>query len=355
MTGRGIDQVLPYPSNPQIHEPAVADAREYVALAEKVSGKINYPVSFDYVCSEALPELTEAKSDLKIFNLETTITTSENYLPKGINYRMSPQNIKVLKVLGVDVCVLANNHILDWGWEGLIETVTVLEENNIRTAGAGRNPITAKRPVIFDVGKERAIIFAYAHASSGVPPSWQARASSPVGVNLLTNLSEQEITEIRREIAVVKRPGDLVIFSVHWGPNWGYEIDQVFIDFAHRLVDVAHVDLVFGHSSHHFKGLEIYKGKLILYGAGDFINDYEGIAGYEEYRGDLSLMYFPEVDWPTKNLVSLTVVPLKIKKFRLNLAREEDLDWSLEVLRRESRYEGKLVKTGNRLIWQSKI
>jgi len=76
-----------------------------------------------------------------------------------------------------------------------------------------------------------------------------------------------------------------VVASIHWGDNWGYEI-------AHNLIDHAGVDIIHGHSSHHAKGIEVWHGKPVIYGCGDFINDYEGIGGNEKYRSDLSLMYF---------------------------------------------------------------
>lgn len=348
MSGRGIDQILPHPAPSRIYEPVVTDARDYVVLAERLSGSINFPVSFEYIWGEALGEIQKAKPQLKIVNLETAITKSENYSPKGINYRMNPKNIEIFKVLGVDACVLANNHILDWGKAGLIETINVLKSNDIALVGAGKNLRQAKSPAIFNFAKGRIIIFAYAHPSSGVPHNWQAKESCP-GVNLLADLADKEFSDIKTEIASVKQKKDFLIFSIHWGSNWGYAIDQTFIDFAHRLIDFAGVDMIFGHSAHHFRGFEIYKDKLILYGAGDFINDYEGISGYEEFRGDITLMYFPEVDLKTKNLAALTLVPMRIKKFRLTVPQHQDIDWSLDVLRRESKIKGNLIKTGRRL------
>jgi poly-gamma-glutamate capsule biosynthesis protein CapA/YwtB (metallophosphatase superfamily) len=349
MTGRGIDQILPHPSHPRIYEPFMGDAREYVALAEDASGKIDYPVAFDYIWGDALSELKKARPDLRIINLETTITKSENYLPKGINYRMNPENIEVLKILGADACVLANNHILDWGSEGLLDTIGVLREHRIQTVGAGIDAEEAKEPAIFHLEKGKVITLAYAHISSGVLVKQQAEENRP-GLNFLTELSEKEIAEIRKEISDVKQKEDFVVLSIHWGPNWGYRITEAFIRFAHQLIDAAGVDLVFGHSSHHFKGFEIYRNKLILYGAGDFINDYEGIKGYEEFRDDLTLMYFPEIDLEEKSLIVLTVVPMQIRKLQLISPRPADIDWSLNVLQRESRFEGQLIKTNDRRI-----
>ena len=89
MIGRGIDQILPYPSNPRIHEPYVKDAREYVEIAENKNGLIPRPVRFDYIWGDALKHFAKLTPDLRIINLETSITSSEDFWRKGINYRMN--------------------------------------------------------------------------------------------------------------------------------------------------------------------------------------------------------------------------------------------------------------------------
>ncbi len=78
------------------------------------------------------------------------------------------------------------------------------------------------------------------------------------------------------------------------------------------LIDLGAVDVVHGHSSHHVRPLEIYRGELTMYGAGDFLNDYEGIERNEGYRDDLALMYFPTFDARTGRLTRLRMVPLQI-------------------------------------------
>ena len=138
MTGRGLDQVLPRPAKPVLYEPYVRDAREYVEFAETAHGSIPRPVDFGYVWGDALEELERAGTDARIVNLETTITTAEEAYPKGINYRMSPGNIGCISAARIDCCCLANNHILDWGYAGLEETLVTLDRAGISHAGAGR-------------------------------------------------------------------------------------------------------------------------------------------------------------------------------------------------------------------------
>src|SRR5438046_4414395 len=118
MTGRGIDQALPHPVNPALHEPYVRDAREYVGLAENANGPIPRPVSFDYIWGDAVQELEDSGVDLRIVNLETAITSAETHWPgKAIHYRMHPRNIDCLSAVRISGSALAKTHVLDWGYE----------------------------------------------------------------------------------------------------------------------------------------------------------------------------------------------------------------------------------------------
>ncbi|MBX3261034.1 MAG: CapA family protein [Labilithrix sp.] len=337
MTGRGIDQILPYPSAPELFESHVRDAREYVLLAEELSGPIPRGVSPGYVWGDALSELRRAEPHVRVVNLETSITRSDAAAPwKGIHYRMHPDNVACLTALELDVCALANNHVLDWGERGLLETLDVLDAARLRVAGAGRTAEEATRPAVVSVPDGgRVLVLGMAHASSGVPPAWAASPTAP-GVWLLDDLSEDTAAAVGELARRAKRPGDVVVASVHWGSNWGYAIATSQVRFAHALVDSG-IDVVHGHSSHHPRSLERYDGRLILYGCGDLLTDYEGIAGHEEFRGDLALMYLPEIDPTTGRLVRLRAVPLHLSRMRLERARPEDVMWLADRLGRVSR------------------
>ena len=151
----------------------------------------------------------------------------------------------------------------------------------------------------------------------------------------MRDLSERTVESIKRKIQESTSPEDLIVTSIHWGENWGYEIPSAQLEFAHRLIDEAGVDLIHGHSSHHVKGIEVYHGKLILYGCGDFVNDYEGIEGYEEFRGDLGLMYFASLDPSNGRLVRLHMVPTKMQGFRVIRASDTDAVRLKDILNRE--------------------
>lgn len=337
MTGRGIDQVLPHPCDPVIHEGYLHSALGYVRLAEKAHGPIPRPVDPSYIWGVALDELERARPQIRIINLETAVTHSNDYAPKGINYRMSPANASCLVAAGIDCCVLANNHVLDWGSAGLFDTLSTLDRLEIGTVGAGRNLAGAQAPAVFDAATEgRVLVFALATPTSGTPPDWAA-GEAEAGVNFLPDLSAARARALAGQILRTKRPLDVAVVSIHWGPNWGYEISAAERQFAYTLVDEADVSIVYGHSSHHAKGIEVYRNRLILYGCGDFINDYEGIAGYKEFRGDLRLMYFVRIDRANRDLAGLEIVPLQAHRFRLVHAPDNDVEWLGDVLERESR------------------
>ena len=339
MTGRGIDQVLPHPCNPVLYESYVASALDYVQLAEAANGSIPHGASLSYIWGAALGEFNRMRPDARIINLETSVTRSEDYADKGINYRMSPENADCLKAAAIDCCVLGNNHILDWGRRGLLDTLAVLKRLRIETAGSGRDLNEASAPAILHVGgKGRLLVFSFACVTSGTPCSWAATAQDP-GVNLLTGLSDDTTARVADEIAAYARPDDLIVVSIHWGSNWGYGISEAQRRFAHTLIDAADVSVVHGHSSHHPKAIEVYRNRLILYGCGDFLNDYEGIKGYEEFRDDLVLMYFVDIE-PAGSLSAVEMIPLQIRKFQLVHPSKQDISWIQQVLDRESRKFG---------------
>jgi poly-gamma-glutamate synthesis protein (capsule biosynthesis protein) len=267
---------------------------------------------------------------------------------------MHPENISIFTAAKIDVCSLANNHILDWGYSGLLETLESLNKANIKKAGAGRNLFEAQAPAVKKVaGKGRVIVFAFGSGTSGIPSLWRAAENRP-GVNLLGDLGDKSLVAIRQRVMQIKRKRDIVVASIHWGSNWGYGIPRKQTVFAHRLIDEAGVDIIHGHSSHHVKAIEVYKDKLILYGCGDFLNDYEGIGGYEKFRADLSLMYFATVDPSNGELLGLQMTPTQIKRFKVIRAANVDTLWLKDTLNREGAAFGTQAKVteGNRLILQ---
>jgi poly-gamma-glutamate capsule biosynthesis protein CapA/YwtB (metallophosphatase superfamily) len=152
-------------------------------------------------------------------------------------------------------------------------------------------------------------------------------------VNLLDDLSEATAVRIATRMREFQQPGDLLVGSIHWGDNWGYEVPPEQIAFAHRLIEEG-VAVVHGHSSHHVKAIEVFSGGLILYGCGDFLTDYEGISGYEMFRGDLALMYLIELDSRNGQFVSARLVPMQMRRFRLERVSLADAECLCGLLNR---------------------
>jgi poly-gamma-glutamate synthesis protein (capsule biosynthesis protein) len=273
---------------------------------------------------------------LSIVNLETSITTSDEFWPdKDVHYRMHPGNVGCLEPGGIDVCALANNHVLDFGRRGLCETIATLHGAGIQTAGAGQNLEQAVRPARLALGEGgELLVFSCGSESSGIPRDWAADRSRP-GIYLVPDLSSSAADDIARQVRLDKGARDLAIVSIHWGSNWGFEVSAAQVAFARRLVDGG-VDLVHGHSSHHVRPIEIYDGRLILYGCGDLITDYEGIEGYEAWRGDLGAMYFATLDRGDGRLVGLRLVPMQMQRLRLTRASQTDTRWLTDTLNRVS-------------------
>jgi len=343
MTGRGVDQVLPHPSDPELHERYVGSALDYVELAEEANGKVPAPVSFAYVWGDPLDELDRAAPDARIINLETSITTSDSWEPKGINYRMHPEDVACLTEARIDCCVLGNNHVLDWGVRGLEETLATLDGAGLRRAGAGLDRDEAWTPAVLPTPAGRILVLACGTPDSGVPRAWAAADGKP-GVAFLPDLSRSAADELVARARHERRDGDIVVLSVHWGSNWGYAVPRSHRDFAHRLLDSGVVDVIHGHSSHHPRGIEVYERRPVLYGCGDFLSDYEGIAGYEQYRGDLALMYFPTLG--EQGLTRLRLVPMRLRRLRLERVSSAEASWLQGTLNRESATFGTSVVMG---------
>ncbi|MEV0373803.1 CapA family protein [Streptomyces sp. NPDC050636] len=334
MLGRGVDQILPNPGDPALREGYVHDALDYVALAEAANGPIPRPVDFSWPWGDALQVLDDAAPDARVVNLETSVTGDGTFAPgKEVHYRMHPANLPCLAAARPDVCVLANNHVLDFGHRGLDETLDALAGAGLRTAGAGRDADAAGRPAIVPVeGGRRVLVLSFGMPSSGIPRTWAATGSQG-GVDFVARPSDAAAAEVLGRVRQVKRPGDIAVASVHWGSNWGYEVPRDQVAFARALIDGG-VDVVHGHSSHHPRPLEVYRGKLILYGCGDFIDDYEGITGYEQYRDDLRLPYLVSLEPDTGRLRDLRITPLQAWRMRLRHASYEDALWLRALLDR---------------------
>lgn len=348
MLGRGIDQVLPHPGDPALPQSSRKgrDARLYVALAELRNGPLPRRRGADYVWGDG-PGLFDAlRPDLRLVNLETAVTARGTPWPgKKVHYRLHPKNIAVLRSAGIDFCALANNHTLDFGYDGLADTLEALAQAGIPHAGAGSDRGEAVAPAVLRLASGgRILAFSAATTSSGCPAVWGAEAQR-AGINLV-RLDDAGLAALRAAIAEVRRPGDRVVVSLHWNDNYVRGVHPIERAFAQRLVDEAGVDLVHGHSSHHVRGIEVHSGRLILYGCGDLVNDYEGILklpGRLALEPDLGLVYLARLGADDGHLLGLEMVPTRMLRLQLRRAGRSAAGRLAALLNREGKALGTSV------------
>jgi poly-gamma-glutamate capsule biosynthesis protein CapA/YwtB (metallophosphatase superfamily) len=355
MTGRGIDQILTCSCPPRLHERVVTSALDYVALAERANGPIPRPAEPTYPWGDALELLEHRSPDLRIINLETSVTTADRpFAEKEIHYRMHPGNLDVLRAARIDCCALANNHVLDWGETGLLETLDSLAAEGIGIAGAGPDLESAMAPATFQISEDRRVlVFSMGARDSGIPMEWAATPARP-GIHLLPDLSDRTAGIVAELVGRYRGDADVVVASIHWGTNWGFGIPPRHRSFAHSLVSEGSVDVVHGHSSHHPRAIEVYRGRPIFYGAGDLLNDYEGIDPSRRIGGDLVAMYLVTFDAASRVLLHLEIVPLRIRRFALRRVDDADRYWLREIFDRECARFGHSVRPsedGFRLEW----
>ena len=272
---------------------------------------------------DTLPVLNAA--DLRIINLECAISTHVkpwNRTPKTFHFRADPSRaVRVLHAARIDACSLANNHTLDFEEDGLLDTLKHLDAAGIRHAGAGRDLERAARPVILDgpTGEKVALL-----AFTDNEPSFAAGVDRP-GTNYLPASLEPEVLDrVEAAIAGARRAGaDTIVFSNHWGPNMVERPRDLFRRFARCVVDRG-ADVYYGHSAHVFQGVEVYRGKPILYDTGDFIDDY---AVDERLRNDRSFVFLVSVEGGALRRLELFPVVLSFARtgFAAGVEREEIL------------------------------
>lgn len=249
------------------------------------------------------------KNQLNLINLETAITSSQKPVPKVFNFKMTKSNIEVLKTGSINVVNLANNHVLDYGQEGLQQTLSALKGALIPYVGAGENINEARRMHLSELSGVRIGIL----GATDNEPSWLATATKP-GTNYVQVGDE---AAVKNWIGAAKSQADLVILSIHWGPNNRERPTKEFQRFAHFLIDNG-IDVIHGHSAHIFQGVEGYKQGLIIYDSGDFIDDY-----YVDpvLRNDRSFLFVLQMHG--KVLHSLRMHPVLINNMQVNLLSGE--------------------------------
>ena len=268
---------------------------------------------YAYPWGDMLPILRSA--DRFLINLECALTDHPERWSDGsfkpFYFRADPRMVETLRLARVDFAALANNHAADFGMTGLLDTVRFLDEAGITHAGAGADLEAAGAPAFLVAGAWRVGVVAFADH----PVAWAAGPTSP-GIHYTpVSLAADHFAAIERALAAARRRADLVIFSIHWGPNKNTRPTHPFRDFARRVIE-AGADVFWGHSAHVVQGIEVWQGKPILYAAGDFVDDY-GVDPY--LRNDLSGLFLLRV-WPPA-IAWIDIIPVTIGRSQVNRAR----------------------------------
>ena len=267
-------------------------------------------------------------ADLRLANLECVIALAgEPWKPetKAFHFRAHPRAIDVLRAARIDSVTLANNHVLDYGVDALVDCLALLDRAGIRHAGAGLNLYDAMAPALLDRSATRLAIIGVTDNE----PEWEARDTRP-GVNYIAynpkGLVEPYRTRIADAIQEAQDHADLVIVSAHVGPNWGAP-SAGMRRLAHELLDMG-ADLYWGHSNHTPQGIEIYRDKVVLYSAGDFVDDY---AVDPDERNDLSFLFVLELDGA--RVERLVLHPVAIEGCRVRRAKGAEVTFLQESMR----------------------
>ena len=273
-------------------------------------------------------------TDITIINLETTLTNSNKIVDKTFNFKASPDKIKTLTEANITAVNLANNHILDFSEEGLIETIRMLETANIKYTGAGMNDWEAARPIILTCRNRKIGMLGFTDNE----PRWRATPSQS-GVNFINIFNHADQERALTSIQELKKEVDIAIISIHWGPNMKEKPDNAFVEFAHQMISHG-ADIIHGHSAHIFQGIEIFKNKLIIYDTGDFVDDY---VVDRFLRNDLSFFYMVKID--KNEIYRLQLIPARISNYRMNYALGSDSRWCIERIQELSRDFGTQVSS----------
>src|SRR5215211_4601514 len=301
-----------------------------VMLGRNVAEALSYRLRPEGTWGDVMPLLNEA--DLRIANLECAITDKDRpwiRTAKVFHFRTPPSAIETLRTARIDACSLANNHILDFEEQGLLDTLEHLDATGIRHAGAGRNREEAADPAILTVPPDRHRVALLAFTDN--EPPFAAGTDRP-GTNYLpVSLQPEVLLRVEGAVAAVRDMGvETVIFSNHWGPNMVRRPREHFRRFARAVIDLG-VDIYYGHSAHVFQGVEIYRGKPILYDTGDFIDDY---AVKPRMRNDWSFLF--RVSAEEGRFERLELTPVKLSYARVDLAKGGEREKILDRMERLS-------------------
>jgi poly-gamma-glutamate capsule biosynthesis protein CapA/YwtB (metallophosphatase superfamily) len=343
----------------------------------RLVNKVLANAQFTYVWGDTIDIIKRA--DFSLINLECPVSSKGkewNKTFKVFHFRANLDAIQVLNSASIDYVSLANNHILDYDIEALLDTLDILDKNNISHSGAGRNLKEAVKPAIiekklkpkpsnnhdsyYNVDNEEVnnndsknTIRIGLISLTDNEPEWEAKYDQ-AGINYIPTALDPDryYYRLQNYIENAKKQSDLVIVSSHVGPHFRETPSMKYVNFAHKIIDFG-ADIYWGHSNHMPQGIELYKhndsNKIILYDCGDFIDDY---AIDSNYRNDLSFIFLLHFLMDKNHKLSnnnrnngnillqnsmIELIPTKISNFMVNTIPVDDNDADLIIKRMTKR------------------
>jgi len=243
------------------------------------AGDFTPPENTENTYSDELKDVLNDK-DFSLVNLETPLTNSDNKIEKtGNNFKRPPSTIKHIKNGYFDAVALSNNHIRDYGDEGVNDTIETCNVNNIQTVGAGKNIEEAKKPLRIQVKGKKISILNYSEREFNIASDTKA------GANPYDNISA--FYDIQKE----KQENDYVIVVYHGGLEYQYYPTPEMVRKFKYMIDVG-ADAVISHHTHRISGVMSYNNKPLVFGLGNFLAHTKGV---------------PAKDWLTGLIVRLSI------------------------------------------------
>ncbi len=282
---------------------------------------------------------------LTIVNLECAITSGTGRwpgAPKAFYFGAPPQAIDTLTGAGVDMVSLANNHALDFGIDGLRQTIHILHQHRIQHAGAGVDAIAANSAPFVDRKGMRFGMAAFCDHQA----DFAAQTAQPGIAYLDLDDEFAAIATLRRSLEALRQVAvDWPILSLHWGPNMRFRPSLKFRRLAHAAIDMGW-KILFGHSAHVFQGIEIYRGCPILYAAGDLVDDY---LVDPDFRNDHQLLF--EIELDSNALRRIVLHPVFIADCQARPANPAQADYIAGWMTALCREMGTQVRRDEQTLW----
>lgn len=279
------------------------------------------------------------EADIALVNLECAITSSREIwpgAPKAFYFGAPESALKSLTGAGIDIVSLANNHLLDFGYPGMKDTLTLLDGAGIAHAGAGNDLDAASSPARLEKNGIRFALAAYCDHQE----DFSAQPGRP-GIRYI-DLADERSALDRFEDGLHGLSGaHWPILSLHWGPNEVERPSPAFMRLARGAIGMGYA-MVYGHSAHVFHGVEFYRGRPIFYSCGDLVDDYQVDP---VLRNDRQVVF--EIVFGRDSLREVRFHPVVIEDCRTCFASGEAREWIVLKMRERCSGLGTVVIDGD--------